>query len=102
MILFDDEDTPYRKLCRMRWAALIKRVLEVDPLSCPKCGGEMKIIAFIERRDQRDVVEEILRHCGLTLRFAPLLPLGSPSHCRSAVGPPRLARPAAPHRTRAA
>ena len=27
----DEEDTPYRKLCRMRWAALVKRVFEVDP-----------------------------------------------------------------------
>ncbi len=44
--------------------SLIKQVYEVDPLSCPKCGGEMKIIAFIERR-QRAVVEKILRHCGL-------------------------------------
>ncbi len=46
------------------WAALVKRVYEVDPLECPKCGAEMRIIAFIERC-QRDVVEKILRHCGL-------------------------------------
>ena len=46
------------------WAMLIKRVYEVDPLQCPKCGGAMKIISFIER-SQRDVVERILRHCGL-------------------------------------
>jgi len=39
---------------------LIKRVYEVDPLECPKCQGEMKIISFIERR-QRDVIERILR-----------------------------------------
>ena len=25
----------------------------------------MRIIAFIERRDQPDVVEKILKHCGL-------------------------------------
>ena len=43
---------------------LIKRVYEVDPLECPKCGGTMKIISFIER-GQQDVVERILRHCGL-------------------------------------
>ncbi|MBT3381825.1 MAG: hypothetical protein HN742_39655 [Lentisphaerae bacterium] len=61
----DDEDTPYRKLRRTRWAALNKRVYEVDPLRCPNCGGEMEIIAVIERRDQPDVVERILRHRGL-------------------------------------
>jgi hypothetical protein len=49
---------------RKRWAALIKQVYEVDPLLCPKCGATMKIISFIERH-QRDVIEKILRHCGL-------------------------------------
>ena len=49
---------------RKRWAALIKQVYETDPLACPKCGSEMRIIAFIER-DQGDVIEKILRHCGL-------------------------------------
>jgi hypothetical protein len=43
---------------------LIKRVYEVDPLECPQCGGTMKIISFIER-NQGDVIERILRHCGL-------------------------------------
>ena len=33
-------------------------------MSCAKCGAEMKIISFIER-DQREVIEKILRHCGL-------------------------------------
>ncbi len=46
------------------WAALVKRVYEVALLECAKCGAEMRIIAFIERC-QRDVVEKILRHCGL-------------------------------------
>ena len=63
--VIEDDDTPYRKKCRQRWAALIKRVFEVDPLKCPKCGGTMKIVAFIERRSQPAVVERILRHCGL-------------------------------------
>jgi len=46
------------------WAALIQRVYEVDPLTCPRCGGRMRIISFIESR-QREVIEKILRHCGL-------------------------------------
>ena len=36
----------------------------MDPLDRPKCGAEMKIISFIER-DQSEVIEKILRHCGL-------------------------------------
>ena len=43
---------------------LIKRVYEVDPLACPKCGGQMKVVAFIES-SQGAVIEKILRHCGL-------------------------------------
>ena len=42
------------------WAMLIKRVYEVDPLSCPECGSQMRVVAFIEP-PQRDVIEEILR-----------------------------------------
>ena len=77
----DDEDTPYRKLARMRWAALIKRVYEMNPLLCPKCGGAMKIVAFIEKRDQADVIEKILKHCGLWERPASRAP-------PQATGPP--------------
>ena len=58
------EEELSRAAARRRWAALIKRVYEVDPLICPKCGGEMRVIAFIERR-QRDVIRKILEHCGL-------------------------------------
>ena len=58
----------------MGWAALIKRVYEVDPLLCPKCGGSMKIVAFIEKRDQADVIERILKHCGLWDRPASRAP----------------------------
>ena len=63
-------DPPARR-CSQTWAMLIKRVYEVDALACPKCGGQMKVIAFIEprapeRSDGRgDVIEKILRHCGL-------------------------------------
>ena len=42
------------------WAMLIKRVYEVDPLSCPECGSQMRVVAFIEP-PQRDVIEEFLR-----------------------------------------
>jgi hypothetical protein len=41
--------SPTAREARRGWAALIKQVYELDPLRCPKCGAEMKIIAFIER-----------------------------------------------------
>ncbi len=36
-----------------------ERVYEVDPLVCPACGGEMRVVAFIL---DHDVVDAILRH----------------------------------------
>ncbi|MCG2789925.1 MAG: hypothetical protein L6405_08295 [Actinomycetia bacterium] len=42
------EGEEYNKGCSKTWARLIKKIYEVDPLICPKCGGNMRIIAFIE------------------------------------------------------
>ncbi len=58
------EADAFIKKRKMSWAALIRKVYEVDPLRCPECGGEMKIISFIDKC-QADVVEKILRHCEL-------------------------------------
>ena len=49
----------------LTWAALIKKVYEFDFLKCPKCGGQMRIISFIEAKDQMDVIEKLLKHCKL-------------------------------------
>jgi hypothetical protein len=47
-----------------KWRELIKKVWEVDPLICPHCGAEMKLIALI---DDDEVIEKILRHLKLWL-----------------------------------
>jgi len=47
------------RLLRRRWRELIKRIYEVDPLICPNCQAEMRIIAFII---DHAVVDKILRH----------------------------------------
>jgi len=74
-VIINCENTPFRKLCRSRWSALIRKVYEIDPLKCPECGGEMKFIAFIEKRDQPAVIEKILKHCNLwTEQKARVLP----------------------------
>jgi hypothetical protein len=41
------------------WAALIRRIDEVDPFVCPRCGEAMCIVAFIT---EPKVVDKILRH----------------------------------------
>ena len=38
------------------WREHIQKIWEVDPLECPKCGGEMKIISFIT---EASVIREI-------------------------------------------
>jgi len=55
------EDESPRSLNRS-WARLIQKIYEVDPLICPKCGGDMKVIAFIE--DYR-IVKKILDYLGI-------------------------------------
>jgi hypothetical protein len=37
----------FTRQARLSWAKLIQRVYEVDPLLCPFCGADLKIIAFI-------------------------------------------------------
>jgi len=43
---------------------MIRKVYEVDPMVCPKCGGTMKITASIT---EYPVVDRIMEHLKLTL-----------------------------------
>ena len=59
------------KACRKRWAQLIQKIYEVDPLTCPKCQGDMTIISFIT---DEQVIRKILKHLKLwhvTIRRPP-------------------------------
>jgi hypothetical protein len=57
---FSDEDrSPDARALRRRWAEMISRVYEVDPLVCPRCHGEMRIIASIV---DAAVIDKILSH----------------------------------------
>ena len=67
------------------WAILIKHIYQADPLRCPKCGGTMKIIAFIEAH-QPDLIRKILEHCGLWHDPPPRAPPRSSPPSRSAEG----------------
>ena len=50
------------KTCRKNWARLIQKIYEVDPLTCAKCQGRMRVIAFIH---DQDVIRKILEHLNL-------------------------------------
>ena len=58
-------DSPAERFARQRrrnWARLLKKIYEVDPLTCPRCGHRMQIIAFIE---EWGVIRKILQHLNL-------------------------------------
>ena len=69
------EPSPYR----LDWAAALKRVFGTEIFDCPRCGGRLTVIAFIEKAS---AVKAILDHLGLP---SVPLPLGK------ARGPPQLA-----------
>jgi hypothetical protein len=51
------------------WAMLLAKIFEINPLLCPSCGSEMKIIAFVT---ETKPIEQILRHIG-ELEHAPAI-----------------------------
>jgi len=60
---------------RLSWASLLRRVLDVDALACPKCGTPMLVLAFIT---DPAVVQRILRHLGIPTHTTTLAPAGCP------------------------
>ena len=52
-----------RRLPSKGWAAMIRKVYEVDPMLCSKCGGRMKVVAFLT---EHAVVDRIIDHLELT------------------------------------
>jgi hypothetical protein len=51
------------RIPRRGWAEMIRKVHEVNPLTCPKCGGIMKVISFLT---DHPVVDKIINHLNLT------------------------------------
>ena len=66
---------PKRAPAHYLWAVLIARIYEVFPLLCPKCGGQMRLIAFITEGMQ---IRKILDHIGVD---------SEPPHISPARGP---------------
>ena len=57
-----ESESPARQAAKAAWAKLIRKVYEVDPLLCPKCGAPMRVIALIQ---DPTVIERILSWLGL-------------------------------------
>jgi len=69
----DETESNYRReFRRSAWAACIKRIYEIDPLECPKCKAQMRIIAFIQ--DEHSI-KEIMKSQGIAdFRAPPPIP----------------------------
>ena len=70
------QPVPPKRPAHYLWAVLIARIYEVLPLLCPKCGGQMRLIAFITDGVQ---IKKILDHIGED---------SDPPHISPARGPP--------------
>ncbi len=62
------EPTPSCRWRRRRWATLNRLINEVDPLTCPKCGGAMRVIALIQEPAVIDKFLKYLRDKGRDAR----------------------------------
>jgi len=69
----EETESDYRReFRRSAWAACIKRVYEIDPLECPRCKAQMRIIAFIQ--DEHSI-KEIMTSQGIAdFRAPPSIP----------------------------
>jgi hypothetical protein len=56
-------------------ALLLARIDEVFPLLCPKCGGEMRIIALFT---EPSIIADILGHLGVPTSLLRLMPARGP------------------------
>ena len=70
-----------KRIASKGWAAMIRKVYEVDPMICSKCGGRMKVVAFLT---EYAVVDRIIDHLKLT--FVAAKP--PPSHAFTEVALP--------------
>jgi hypothetical protein len=57
----ETEPWPALRARRRRWAELLRLVFAVEVTVCPRCGGEMRILAFVT---EPAVVTRILAHLG--------------------------------------
>ena len=64
----DDEPQPSTCTTPMRWMARLHRLFAIDLSRCPRCGGELQVIATIT---EPGVLGRILEHIGLEGRVQP-------------------------------
>ena len=58
-----EEEQPKKRRCSPSWARLIAKVFQADPLVCKRCGGPLKVVAYIT---DTVAIRRILDHLGLS------------------------------------
>jgi len=58
-----EEEPAKKRRSSASWARLIAKVFHADPLTCRKCGGKLKIVAYLH---DQVAVKQILMHLGLS------------------------------------
>jgi len=81
-VVVADRVPPERAAVRRRWAELLRRIFEVGPLRCPRCGTPMRIVAFLPAPAVIRILAH-LRHSARPARASRARPL-PPSHRLSA------------------
>ena len=69
------DSPPSKRPRRLVWASLMRRVLDFDVLTCPKCAASMVVIAFLT---DPNVLTKILDHLNLPSAPPTLAPARSP------------------------
>ena len=58
-----EQEQPKKRRCSPSWARLIAKVFQADPLVCKRCGGPLKVVAYIT---DTVAIRRILDHLGLS------------------------------------
>jgi hypothetical protein len=71
----EESAAPHRGSGWVKWADLLRRVFEIDVLTCARCGGRLRFVAAI---DDPEAIRRILGHLGLPTSITPPLPARPP------------------------
>ncbi len=80
------EDPPPRPACRSSWARLLRKIFEVDPLLCPQCQTEMKVVSVITDPAVIDAILSHIRQKGGRDPFEGRRPPATGSHAAGMAG----------------
>jgi len=76
--------SPARRCASIHWARLLARIYETRPLTCPRCQGEMRLIAFLTEPAS---IRALLAHLGEPATPPMLAPRARPIPLSASIRP---------------